>query len=116
MALLKYLKRKETPLPNPNGSLVEDVQSISIAMANREVNPLLENAGSSGTNRCRSYQNFTGKEKAKIAKHAREMRVTGSIRYFAKNEFVGQPLKESTVCTWMNQYRRQLKLKASEWE
>ena len=113
MPLLKYFKRKETPLPNPNGSLVEDVPSTSIAMANREVKPLLENASSSGINKRGSYQNFTGEEKAKIVKRASEMGVTGSIRYFAKNEFVGRPLKESTVRTWMNQYRRQLKLKAS---
>ena len=76
MALLKYFKRKETPLPNPNGSLVEIVPSKSIAMANREVKPLLENASTSGTNKRGSYQHFTGEEKAKIAKRANEMGVT----------------------------------------
>ena len=51
MALLKYFKTKETPLPNSNGSLVEIVPPTSIAMAYREVKPLLKNASTSGTNK-----------------------------------------------------------------
>lgn len=72
MSIYKYFKQKETPLPNPNGSLVEIVPSKSIAMANREVKHLLEEAGTSGTNKRGSYQTFTGEEKAKIAKRANE--------------------------------------------
>ncbi len=103
MALLKYFKRKETSLPNPNGSLSDTVPSTSISMVNRKVKPLLEEAGTPvkrGT-----YQHLTGEEKAKIAKRASEMGVTSSINHF-KKEFGDRLLKESTVRTWMNQYRR----------
>lgn len=35
------------------------------------------------------------------------MGVTNTIRHFQK-EFSDRPLKESTVCTWMNVYRKEL--------
>ena len=110
MTLYRYFKQEETSLPSPNGSLSKIVPSTSISIVNREVKTLIEEAGTPGSKKRGIYQIFTGEEKAKIAKRAAEMGVTNAIRHF-KKEFVDRPLKESTVRTWMNQYRSQLKLK-----
>ena len=85
------------------------------ALANHKVHvkPLLKEAGTSGTNKCGGYQNFTVKEKAKIAKQAAEMGVGNSTRNFQK-ELADCPLKGRTIRMWINQYRRQLKLKKRE--
>ena len=40
---LEVLQKKGTTLPNPNGTLVEDVPSTSTAIANCKVKPFLEN-------------------------------------------------------------------------
>ena len=40
MALLKYLKKKESPLPNSEGPLAQRMPSVAIASANKEVQPL----------------------------------------------------------------------------
>ena len=84
MTLYSYFKQKETLLPNPNGSLLEIVPSTSISIVNRELKTLLEEAGTSGSKKRGTYQNFTREEKAKIAKRAAEIGVTNSIRHFQK--------------------------------
>ena len=42
MALLKYLKKKVTVLPNSNGSLSEQMPSAAICSANKEVKDLVD--------------------------------------------------------------------------
>ena len=97
-------------MPDPNGSLEEIVPSTSIAMANREVKSLRKMLALLVPTNA-EVPEFHWEGKAKIAKWASEMGVTSSIRCFAKNEFISHPLKERTVRTWMNHYKRQLKLK-----
>ena len=43
----------------------------------------------------------------RIAKRAAEMGVTNTIRHFQK-DFQDRPLKESTVRTWINKYKKEL--------
>ena len=70
MTLLKYFK-KSSLLPNPNGPLSEQMPSSSIALANREVQNLLndENFGSKRG----QYAKYSDDERAKVAKLASEI-------------------------------------------
>ena len=109
MALVKYFK-KSSVLPNPDGPLSERMPSSSIALANKEVESLLD----SDKERCGSkrgqYIKYSDEERAKVAKRASEMGVTNTIRFFRK-EFSDRPLTESTVCTWKNKYEQEIKLR-----
>lgn len=102
MALLKYFK-KTSVLPNPNGPLSSHIPPPAIVSANKEVKPLLDGQPTARG----KYFVYSEKEKLKIAKRAAEMGVTNTIRHF-KKEFSDRPLKESTVRTWMNAYRKEL--------
>ena len=53
---------------------------------------------------------YTDEEKLKLGKRAAEMGVTKTMRYFQK-QFSDRPLKESTVRTWANTYKRELALR-----
>ena len=104
MVLLNYFK-KSSFLPNPNGPLSEQMPSSSIALANRDVQNLL-NDENFRSKRCQ-YAKYSEYERAKVVKRASEMGVTNLIR-FLKKEFANCPLKESTVCTWKSNMNRTL--------
>ena len=57
------------------------------------------------------YLVYTEEEKFKIEKQGAEMDVTNTIRFFQK-EFSDCPLKESTVRTWANKYKKELALRS----
>ena len=105
MALLKYFK-KASVLPNANGLLSTSVPPSTIVSVNKEVKPLLDGQPSDSNGRGK-YLVYTEEEKLKIAKRAAEMGVTNTFRHF-KKDFSDRPLKESTVRTWMNKYKREL--------
>ena len=78
MALLKYLKRDDLKavLPNRDGPLSSTVPCSSIQAANKSVELLLSEKGSSSRGR---YEYYTEEEKAVIAKRACEVGVTNAI-------------------------------------
>ena len=104
MALLKYLRA--IVLPNPDGPLSDRVPSATISSANNEVKDLV-NATSSNSRKRGAYQNYTDEERARIGKRAAEFGVTNTLRHFSK-QFTDRPLKESTVRTWMMNYKKEL--------
>ena len=106
MALLKYLRKKAIVLPNPDGPLSDRVPSAAISSANNEVKDLV-NATSSDSRKRGAYQNYTDEERARIGKRAAEFGVTNTLRHFSK-QFTDRPLKESTVRTWMMNYKKEL--------
>ncbi len=110
MALLKYFK-KDSVLPNPHGPLSTRVLPSAIATANKEVKPLLDatkdNASGASRGKYACCVQSSDEEKIKIAKRAAEMGVTNTIRHL-KKKFEDRPLKESTVRTWMNKYKKEL--------
>ena len=107
MAIYQYFK-KQTALPSSMSPLSSSIPSKSISFANKEVKSVLESKARQGTKRG-SYSVYTEEEKAKISKRAAEMGVSRTIKHFSK-EFQDRPLKESTVRTWMNQYKKELAL------
>ncbi len=123
MALYKYFKKavNEEPepmsemsemLPSPDGPLSVHVPSSTIVQANKEVKPLLQ-LEPSRTSRRGHYYAFSETEKAEISKRAAEFGVTSTVRYFNK-KFTHRELKESTVRTWANQYRKELATRKKE--
>lgn len=109
MSLYQYFK-KASLLPSPDGQLSHHMPSSAIKGANKKVEPLLEPSKSKELGKRGSYQIYTENEKLKIEKRAAEMGVTSTIKFF-KDEFSDRPLKESTVRTWSNNYKRELALK-----
>ena len=116
-SLYKYFKREgkgeEEPsndgLPDPKGELSGKVPSRSILSANKEVRAVL-NASKPRKRLRGSYDSFTPEEKAKIAKKAIENGITKTaVKY--NRELQDRTLKESTVCTWVSEYRQQLELR-----
>ena len=101
----EYFK-KASVLPNANGPLSTSVPPSTIVYVNKEVRPLLDGQPSDSNGRGK-YLVYTEEEKLKVAKRASEMGVTNTIRHF-KKDFSDRPLKESTVRTWMNKYKREL--------
>ena len=94
MAILKYFKRKEPFLLDPEGST--KIPSSSIASANKEVAVVLKVEVKRN-----HYKSFNEEEKAKITKMALEMGTTKAIRKLLKaNVYAGHELKESTVRSW----------------
>ena len=106
MALFKYFK-KCTVLPNPEGPLSSRMPPAVIVLANKELEQLAIGTTMGCEKKRDHYLSYTDEEKAKIAKRAAEFGVTNTIRYFRK-EFNDRPLKESTVRTWMNAYKKEL--------
>ena len=53
------------------------------------------------------YYNYSDEERLKVGKRTAEMGVTSTIRHY-KEEYKGRPLKESTIRTWMNSYKKGL--------
>ena len=106
MALLKYFKRDDSKavLPNPEGPLSSSMPSSRIKAANAQVEPLVTRQDS----RCPGQYEFsTEEDKALIAKRACEVGVTNAIRTLSAR-YPEKKLKESSVRTWMNKYKKEL--------
>ena len=80
----------------------------ALVSANKEVKLLLEESKSGidkGKNTRGTYYNYSDEERLKVGKKAAEMGVTSTIRHY-KEELKNRPLKESTIRTWMNPYKK----------
>lgn len=106
MALLRYFKRDDSKavLPNPEGPLSSSMPSSRIKAANDLVEPLVTKQDSRSRGR---YECFTEEEKALIGKRACEVGVTNAIRALSAR-YPEKKLKESSVRTWMNKYKKEL--------
>ena len=109
--LYSYFTSSAKCLPNPSGPLSAEVPSSSIKSANKIVGPLLQSADPATCKKRGQYDVFTPEEKASIAKVAAESGVTRAIRNLGK-KFPGRALRESTVRTWVKQYKSELSLKS----
>ena len=89
MASLYHYFKRDSAVPISHGALSSSVPSSAIDSANRLVKSLV-------------------KERAKIAKCATEIGVTCAIKKLSKR-FPNRLLKESTVRTWMNKCKEELK-------
>ena len=81
MALLKYLRKKATVLPNPDGPLSDHMPSAAISSANNEVKDLV-NATLSDSRKWGPYHNYTDEDRALIGKREAEFGVTNTVRHF----------------------------------
>ena len=117
MALLKYFKRVgskkpekvEVVLPKVDGPLATLMPVSSIEAVNKVVRAkMMETAsgiepyeGEDSDKKLRAnYQFFSPKEKAEFGKRAAELRITSTIRYFAKVDTKQQQLSPNTLFTW----------------
>ena len=80
--------------------------SSSRASSNKEVKRLVDASSKKDNGTCGKYTVSTEEKKLLIAKWVSEMGVSNTIWQFQK-EFAEYP-KESTACTWMNSYEREL--------
>ena len=89
-------------LPNPDGPFSARVPTSAIKTANKEVESLLNDPGSTSkpAGKRGQYLVHTEEEKYKTGKRAAEMVVTNTLSFYRK-EFADRPLKESTVLTCM---------------
>ena len=106
MSLYSYFK-KEASLPSTSGPLCKSILSPSIKSANNSVSTLLIQESPTVRKKIPGeYDAFTPEEKARRC--ASEIRVTRAIRKLTK-DFSDRSLKESSVCTWMNKYKEEMK-------
>ena len=104
MALLKYLKSKKSPLPDPEGPLSVHVIGQFIEGANEVIRVTLNDKQSTKRS---SYLKATPEQKVVIGRYAAENGIVNSIRRFQK-DFPNDSLKESTVRGWKNIYLHKL--------
>lgn len=103
MASLFHYFKRDSAVPSPHGALSSSVPTSAIDSANKLVKPLVDKCESHQAKEVRgAYDVFTPEEKAKIAKCATEI----AIRKLSK-QFPIRSLKESTVRTWMNKYKKE---------
>ena len=106
MSLYSYFKAS---LPSPSGPLSKSIPSSSIKSANKLVSTLLIQESPTVRKKLRrEYDAFTPEEIARIARCASEIGVTCVIRNLTE-EFPDHSLKESSVCTWTNKYKEEMK-------
>ena len=102
MSLLHYLKKNTSSvLPSHGGALSRLMPPSSVASGSKRVLDVSDSPGRG------KYSVYTEEEKFKVAKRAAEMGINNTIRHFQK-EFDEHPLKESTVRTSMNKYKKEL--------
>ena len=106
MSILSYFDR--AGLPDPKGPLSKEVPVISITEANKEVLKAINNEKSISKKRG-SYNKVTPELKAKIARHAVENGNSSAARKFSKT--LDKDLNESTVRSWVTQYKKELSRK-----
>ena len=96
-------------MPNPNGPLSDHMPPAAISSANNEVKDLVNAIPSESRKQgaLGPYQNYTDENRAQIGKRAAEFGIINTIRHFSK-QFTDRPLKESTVRTWMMNYKKEL--------
>ena len=111
--LLTYFRKKETcsethaQLPDPCGSIGQEVGKSLTEEANKEVSLVLENSTSLSTTKQREpYLKLTQQQKSTVANYAAENGAVAAIRRFSK-EF-GSTLKESTIRGWKKAYLQEL--------
>ena len=94
--LLKYFKieKHSLPLPNPSGSLNQQLSSSAIEEANKEVTAVLCDHG-----KRHPYLKILPEQKAVIARYAANHGIVKAIRQFLK-DFPENSLKESTIRGW----------------
>ena len=94
MVLLKYFKieKRALPLPNPSGSLNQQLSSTAIEEANKEVTAVL----CTNPAKCQPYLKISPEQRAIIERYAANHRIVNAIRQFSK-DFPGNSLKESTI-------------------
>ena len=105
MAIYHYFKKAEGQLPDPKGPLSKEVPSSSISIVNDQVKAVI--GQQTGAIKKRGpYTRLTSEEKAQIGRKALENGVAATIRYFAQT-FPG--LKESSIQTWRDTYKSEIK-------
>ena len=104
MALLKYFKveKRGPPLPNPSGSLNQQLSSSAIEEANKEVTAILCDPG-----KRHSYLKISPEQKAIIARYAANHGIIKAVRQFSK-DFPDNSLKETTIRGWKKTYLKEL--------
>jgi hypothetical protein len=101
-------------LPKPDGPLVSQMPSSSIAAANKEVKAVLDssNGSTSGdpeqSSKRGHYNVYSPSERLQIGKRAAEHGVTATIRYYSRKYPKRPGLKESSVRTWKNKYTAEI--------
>ena len=102
MALLKYFKveKRGPPLPDPCGSLNQQLSSSVIEEANKEVTAVL-------SAKRHPYLKISPEQKAIIARYAANHGIVKAIRQFSK-DFPKDSLKESTIREWKKTYLKEL--------
>ncbi len=115
MALYIYFKKAEEAvdkvLPDPKGPLSAKVPSSSISKVNDAVKGILSDQVKNGTataaiQKRGRYTFVRAEEKIQIARRAAENGIAATIRHYAK---MFPDLKESSVRTWRNSYRLEIK-------
>lgn len=101
-----------TTQPDPKGPLSKEVPTISIIEANKEVKKAIDQPPKKrkGT----TYIKVTPEVKAKIAKFAVENVNCAAARKYSKE--LKEHLNESTVCSWVSTYKRELERKRKSGE
>ena len=104
MALLKYFKveKRGPPLPNPSGSLNQQLSSSAIEEANKEVTAILCDPG-----KRHPYLKISPEQKAIIARYAANHGIIKAVRQFSK-DFPDNSLKETTIRGWKKTYLKEL--------
>lgn len=109
------ISKKSLCLPDPAGPLSKEVPSSSIRKANEEVKATLEKQKETKKRGPYQTQSLPADEKLKIAKYASLHGTTAAIRTF-KKEMPELTLKESTVRTWRDIYRLEIKKRSASQE
>ena len=110
MSILKYFKRVDiaAALPDPKGPLSDQVPSASISEANKEVMKTIA-AVDKEPQKKGPYLKVTPEYKAKIAKFASINGNCVAARKYTK--LLGKNLNESTVRSWVKNYKSELERK-----
>ena len=104
MALLKYFKveKRGPPLPNPSGSLNQQLSSSAIEEANKEVTAILCDPA-----KRHPYLKISPEQKAIIARYAANHGIIIAVRQFSKDS-PENSLKETTIRGWKKTYLKEL--------
>ena len=105
MVLLKYFKieKRGLPVPNPSGSLNQQLSSTAIEQANKEATAVL----CADPAKHQPYLKISPDQKAIIARYAANHKIVNAIRQFSK-DFPENSLKESTIRGWKKAYLKEL--------
>ena len=104
MALLKHFKVEKhgPPLPNPSGSLNQQLSSSAMEEADKEVTAILCDPA-----KRHPYLKISPEQKAIIARYAANHGIIKAVRQFSK-DFPENSLKETTIRGWKKTYLKEL--------